>query len=236
MKTRFVLGLALAAALALPAYSAWAADPRTTDLRTLSMTGHGEVRAAPDTGLIQAGVTTSAPTAAAALAANNSKMAGVVAALKKLGVPDRDIQTSSFSVSPQFTNGDNNTARRLTGYQVGNEIRVRLEDVSRMGTVLDALVTAGANQMNGISFDIAKPEPLLAQARAEAVADARHRAETYARAAGVSLGPIQSISEGGSGAVPPRPMFRMAMAVEQVPISPGEQSVSADVTMVWEIH
>jgi len=222
------LGLAFTALLALPA---WAAD-----LRTISITGHGEARGRPDTATIQAGVTTNAPTAAAALSANSTRMNAVFAALKKLGIPDRNIQTSGFSVFPQYTNGENNTARRLTGYQVSNSVSVRLEDVDRTGPALDALVAAGANQMNGISFDIAKPEPLLDQARTEAVADARHRAEVYAKAAGVSLGSIQSINENGSSA-PPRPMYRMAMmAAEAAPVAPGEQTLNADVTMVWEIH
>jgi uncharacterized protein YggE len=233
MKNHLPLAFAAAALLVTPAFtSAWAAD-----LRTIAITGHGEAHGRPDTATIQAGVTTNAPTAAAALAANSSRMSAVFAALKKMGVPDRNIQTSGFSVFPQYTNGDNNNARRLTGYQVSNNVSVKLEDVDRTGPALDALVTAGANQMNGVSFDIAKPAPLLDQARADAVTDARHRAEVYAKAAGISLGSIQSISEGGGEA--PRPMYRMAamaMPAPPPPMAPGEQTISADVTMVWEIH
>ena len=230
MKNRLLLGLALAAALISPAF---AADP---SLRTLSMNGHGEVRAAPDVATINAGVTTTAPTAAAALAANSSRMTGVFAALKKLGVAEKNIQTTGFNISPQYTNGDNNSPRRLTGYQVNNEVSVRLEDVSKVGAGLDALVAAGANQMNGISFDIAAPAPLLEKARADAIADARARAETYARAAGVSLGAIISISEGGASE-PPRPMYRvLAMAAPPPPVAAGQQSVTANVSVVWEIH
>ena len=230
MKNHILLGLALAAALISPAL---AADPAP---RTLSMNGHGEVRAAPDMATVNAGVTTSAPTAAAALAANSSRMNTVCAALKKLGVAEKNIQTIGFNVSPQYTNGDNNNARRLTGYQVNNEVSVRLEDVAKVGAALDALVTAGANQMNGISFDIAAPAPLLDKARAGAIADARARAETYARAAGVTLGAILSISEGGASE-PPRPMYRMmAMAAAPTPVAAGQQSVTADVSVVWEIH
>jgi uncharacterized protein YggE len=221
------LGVCLAFLIAAPAL---AADPRT-----LSITGHGEAHGRPDIAQIQAGVTTTAPTAAAALSGNNSRMNSVFAALKKLGVPDRNIQTSGFSVFPQYTNGDNNNPRRLTGYQVSNTVSVKLEEIDRTGPALDALVAAGANQMNGISFDIARPEPLLDQARADAVTDARHRAEVYAKAAGISLGPIQSISENGASA-PPRPMYRMAMMADAAPVAPGEQTLSADVTMVWEIH
>jgi len=231
MKFRIFQGLALAVALAAPA---WAADP--ADVRTLAMPGHGEIRATPDMAQITAGVTTNATTAAQALAANSARMKTVVAALEKLGVPEKNIQTTSFFVSPQYTNGDNNSPRRLTGYQVNNDVSVRLEDVSKLGGTLDALVQAGANQMNGISFSIRNPTPLLEKARAEAIADARTRAETYAKAAGVSLGPILSISEGGTET--PRPMYRMAVAMQAapVPVAAGEQSVTADVSVVWEIH
>jgi len=223
MKAVYFLGLAFA--LATPA---WAADPRS-----ISMTGHGEISAAPDMAQVTAGVTTTAPTAAQALSANSARMKGIFAALEKLGVPEKNIQTTNFFVSPQYTNGDNNNPRRLTGYQVNNDVTMRLGDVGKLGSALDALVTAGANQINGISFSIQNNGPLLEKARADAVADARTRAETYAKAAGVTLGPILSIGEGG-GEVPPRPMYRMA--AEQVRIAPGEQSVTADVSVVWEIH
>jgi hypothetical protein len=185
---------------------------------------------------VSAGVTTNGLTAAQALAANSTRMKAVFTALEKLGVPQKNIQTTSFFVSPQYTNGDNNNPRRLTGYQVSNEVSVRLEDVAKLGSTLDALVTAGANQMNGISFSIREPAPLLEKARIQAVADARARAETYAKAAGVSLGSILAISE--SGNEPPRPMYRMAAmaAPPSTPVAAGEQSVTADVSVVWEIH
>jgi|SRR5579859_2671591 len=227
MKSRIFLGLALATAITLPA---WAADSRT-----IAMTGHGETRGAPDMAQVTAGVSTVAPTAAQALSANSSHMKGVFAALIKLGVPEKNIQTSNFFVSPQYGNGDNNTPRPLTGYQVNNDVTVRLEDVGKLGGALDALVAAGANQINGVSFSIQNSAPLLEKARADAVADARARAQTYAKAAGVTLGPILSISEGGAEA-PPRPMFRVAAIQAETRIAPGEQSVTADVTMVWEIH
>ena len=219
------LGLALAVSLAAPAFGA--------DFRTISMSGHGETRAAPDMAQITAGVTTNAATAAQALAANSVRMKAVFAALQKLGIPDKNIQTVNFSVSPQYATG-NNEAPRLTGYQVNNDVTVRLEDVSRLGAALDALVGAGANQMNGISFDIREPAPLLEKARIQAIADARARAETYAKAAGISLGPILSISEGGGEIRPLR--SPMAFAAKQVPVAPGEQGVTADVSVVWEIH
>lgn len=228
MKSPFLLALALAAGLGVPA---WAADPRT-----MAMTGHGETRGAPDMAQVTAGVTTTAPTAAQALSANSNRMKAVFAALEKLGVPERNIQTANFFVSPQYSNGDNNAPRRLTGYQVNNDVTVRIDDVARLGSALDALVAAGANQINGVSFSIQNSAPLLAKARAEAVADARARAETYAKAAGVSLGPILSVSEGSAEPMP-RPMYRMqALQAAPTRIAPAEQSVTADVTLVWEIH
>ena len=227
MKSVIFPTLALFAGLAAPAL---AADPHT-----ISMTGHGEIRSQPDMAQVTAGVTTTAPTAAQALSANSARMKGVFAALEKLGVPQKNIQTSNFFVSPQYSNGDNNAPRRLTGYQVNNDVTARLEDVNKLGGALDALVAAGANQINGISFSIQNDAPLLEKARAQAIADARLRAETYAQAAGVTLGPVLSISEGG-GEAPPRPMYRMAAMAADTQIAPGEQSVAANVSVVWEIH
>jgi uncharacterized protein YggE len=223
----FAVALLLASA-AVPALAA--------DAHTISMSGHGEAKAPPDLVTINAGVTTSAPTAAAALSANTAKMKQVFAALEKMGVPQKNIQTANFSVSPQYANSQGNEAPRLTGYQVNNQLRLRLDDVGGLGKALDALVTAGANHMNGIDFAIQEPAPLLARARADAIADARLRAETYAKAAGVTLGPILSITEGGGEG--PRPMYRMAMmaAPSPVPVAAGEETVSADVSVVWEIH
>src|SRR6185503_12184501 len=161
-----------------------AALAQSAQLRTLTMTGTGNAKAAPDMADISAGVSSTAPTAAAALAANNQAMNRVLAALERLGVARRNIQTSNFSVSPEYGNRVPNEQPRLTGYRVSNQVHVILEDVTRVGTVLDALVTSGANQMNGLSFTFKDPAPLLAKARADAVADAKLRAQQYAAAAG----------------------------------------------------
>jgi hypothetical protein len=202
--------------------------------RTLTMNGEGEVRAAPDSVTVSAGVTSQAPTAAAALSANTARMQSVFAALKKLGVADKDMQTSNFSVSQQMGDGQ---PPHVTGYQVNNQVRARLDDVGKLGAALDALVAAGANQLNGIDFTIKDSASLLTEARGQAVADARAKAETYAKAAGVSLGPILSISENENAG--PRPLFApmtMARAAKAVPVAAGEESVTAQVSIVWEIH
>jgi hypothetical protein len=225
----------LFAALALTALLTPAAA-LAADLRTIAMGGHGEVKAAPDQAQVNAGVTTNAATAAQALAANTTRMTGVFAALKKAGIAEKNVQTINFAVSPQYTNGAGNERPRLTGYQVSNDVSVRLDDVGTLGTTLDALVTGGANQMNGISFSIRDTAAMLQKAREAAIADAKERAETYARAAGVTLGPIQSIGEGGSSG--PVPMFKpmRMMAAAPVPVAAGEESVTADVSVVWEIR
>lgn len=205
--------------------------------RTITMSGTGAVKGPPDMAEISAGVTTEAPTAAAALSANTAAMNRVFAALEKQGIARKNIQTRNFSVSPNYASRTSNEAPRLTGYRVSNQVQVVLDDVTKVGAALDALVTAGANQMNGLNFSIREPAPLLAKARAEAVADARLRAEQYAAAAGVSLGAVQSITESG-GIESPRPMYRMmAMAADSsVPVATGEESVTAAVTVVWEIR
>jgi uncharacterized protein YggE len=229
MKSTVLAALVLAAGL-IPARA------QTTTPRTLTMTGQGEVRAAPDSVTLSAGVTVQGPTAAAALSANTARMQGVFAALKKLGVADKDVQTSAFSVSPLMGDG-NGQPPRVTGYQVTNQVRVRLDDVGKLGAALDALVTSGANQMNGVEFTIEDPAPLLILARGDAVADARSKAETYAKAAGVSLGPILSISENENSG--PRPIYAampMVRAAKPVPVAAGEESVNAQVSIVWEIH
>ena len=222
-------------ALALCTLPQLAAAQSLAAPRIVTMSGHGEARAIPDTAMLSAGVSAQAPTAAAALAANTARMQTVLAALKKQGVPDKNIQTSNFSISPQYANG-NGEAPRITGYQANNQVEVRLDDVSKLGITLDALVTAGANQMNGVSFSIRDDAALLAQARAAAVTDARLKAETFSKAAGVNLGAILSIGENGNEG--PRPIFAaapMMARAKAVPVALGEQSISADVSIIWEI-
>jgi uncharacterized protein len=208
--------------------------------RTITVSGHGEVSAAPDSAQVSAGVTTQAEKAAEALANNTTAMNRVFGALKSAGVPDKKVQTSSFSISPQYTSytENNANAQKITGYVVSNQVSVTLDHIANVGPVVDALAAAGANQMNGIVFTIHDPKPLLAQARAIAVDDAIGRAQTLAKASHVTLGPILSISEG----VPnegPRPLFLQAKAAgprEPTPIATGEETIAADVSIVWQIQ
>ena len=227
MKIWLSMGFALV--LLMPG---WAAAQEQQHIITMS--GHGETHGQPDTAMLSAGVSVDAPTAAAALADANKNMQAILAALKKLGVADKDIQTRNFSVHPQYANG-NGQAPRVTGYQVSNLVEVRLADIGKLGSALDALVTEGANQINGVNFSIHDPAALLAEARTQAVADARAKAETFAKAAGVTLGAILSITENGNGG--PRPVvFAAPMAkMASVPVALGEEAINADVTIAWEI-
>jgi uncharacterized protein len=214
--------------LAMPAFA-------DATARTISVSGQGEVRAVPDEALLSAGVETNARSAAAALAQNTKAMNAVFATLRRAGIADKDIQTSDFSVSPQYSN--DKTPQHVTGYRVGNSVSVTVEDLSKLGATLDALVSSGANNLGDSAFAIRDPKPLLAKARAAAVADAISRAQVLARAAGVTLGPVMSISE-NSGFESPRPMMAMAMRAvpSAVPVAAGQESVTASVSMTWEIR
>jgi len=206
--------------------------------RTITVTGHGEASGTPDSAVVSAGVTSVAKTAAGALSANASAMQRVFGALKSLGVPDEHVQTTNFSVEPQYAPYNSNVPgdQRITGYQVNNQVTVSIDHVSNVGPTIDALTGAGANQMNGISFTIHDPKPLLEHARGDAVDDATARAKTLTSAAHVTLGPILSISE--SSGNEPRPVFaaRLMKQADATPIAAGTQTISADVSITWEIQ
>ena len=231
---RTVLMMSVALLAAAPGYAASLDTPAP---RTLSVTGQGIAKAAPDEANFSSGVVAQGATAAQALAANNRAMNQVFATLKKQGIPDKAIQTSNLSLSPQYQPCKPNVAcvQKIIGYEVSNTVSVTV-GLDKTGTVLDALVASGSNQLGGISFAIHDPKPLLEQARAEAVKDAFARAQLYAHAAGVSLGPIQSLQEAGSSV--PQPMYKtMAMrSMEAMPIAGGEESISANVSITWAIN
>jgi hypothetical protein len=206
--------------------------------RTLSVSGNGEVKAAPDQAQLSTGVVTQGRNASDALQANARAMNAIFDMLKSAGIAEKNIQTSNFSVSPRYADSKNGAPQHIVGYDVSNTVTVLADKLDKVGPTIDALVAAGSNQIDGPTFSIADPGPLLAKAREAAVKDAMARAETLARAAGVSLGPITSISESG-GYSQPQPMYKMAMSANAAPSTPvagGEQSVSASVSMTWEIH
>jgi uncharacterized protein YggE len=227
---------------ALPLLLLGAALPATAQdaaPRHLVVTGTGEVSARPDVAAISAGVVAQADTASAALADNTRAMNAVLGQLRAAGLPAQDIRTAQFTVMPLYEIRQPDPQRteppRIVGYQVSNQVTARVRDIDRLGAVLDALVGAGANSIDGPYFDVADPSRVLGEARDAAVADALAKARRYASAAGVELGEILAIEEGGAFP-PPRPMMRAEAMAADVPIAPGQTELSASVTMTFAIE
>ena len=200
--------------------------------RELTVTGSATVDAAPDIATVTAGVETQAPTAADALEANGAAMTAVFDALKVAGV-EKDMQTSQLTLNPVFAPdpGGSQAAPQVVAYQASNMVTTRVRDVARLGPTIDALTAAGANRLYGVSFEVDEPGPVLDTARQQAVADARRKAELFAAAAGVKLGPVIAISEGGGGGPMP---FRAKMdAAMAAPVAAGSVTLGADVTVVF---
>lgn len=197
------------------------------------VTGTGTVEAAPDMATLSIGVTTQGDSAAAALAANSAAVEAVMARLTAAGIESRDMQTSNLSLYPNW-HGSESAAPTIASYVASNQLTIRVRQLDGLGAVLDAAVTDGANTLNGLTFGLADPGPAMDEARKEAVAEARARAELLATAAGVTLGPILEISEGGSWNEP-APMFRAEVAAAPVPVAAGELGLSATVTIHYEI-
>ena len=231
------LALGALAVLTVLAQSAAAQDEPP---RRIVVTGTGEATARPDIAVISAGVVVQGGTASAALADNGRAMNAVLQQLRTSGLADADVQTSEFSVTPLYESQpperETTAPPRIIGYQVSNRVTARVRDIDRLGAVLDALVNAGATNVDGPWFDIADPEEVLGQARDAAVADALARARRYAAAAGVRLGEIILIEETGAFVPPPRPMMRAEAMAADVPIAPGQTELSASVTITFAIE
>jgi uncharacterized protein YggE len=226
-----------AAALAPAAAQSPQSGPAVLDGTRLDVVATGEVSRVPDTARISAGVVTAAPTATAALAQNAAQMAAVRAALKRAGIADRDIQTSSINLYPDYRQDPQATSPQIIGYRASNEVAVRFRDIAATGRILDALVAQGANQINGPMLGIDKPEAALDEARTKALANARARAELYARALGKRVGKILSISEAGGSYGGPVPMMRMGVeAAQSTSIDPGEQTLSVSLSVSFELE
>ena len=210
--------------------------------RTITVSGQGRAGTPPDMATIQTGVVTNAKTAVEALAANNQAMEALMKALKERNTDSKDMQTSGFSVYPEYARlppnarGGNRQTNQIIGYRVTNNVSVKVRNLARLGEILDALVQAGSNRVSGISFGIANTRPIANEARKNAIDDARGRAELYAQATGTKVGKVISISE--QSIQPPRPMFqaRMAMAESSpVPVATGEQEVTASINVMYEL-
>lgn len=200
----------------------------------ITVTGRGEVAVAPDIARITLGVAQEAKAATEAMDLMGADMAQVLAGLTVAGVAPEDMQTSGLNLEIIRDYNSNRDNPRITGYIARSDIAVTIRDLDALGAVLDTLIEGGANQMNGLQFDVADRAPHLTAARQAAVADARAKADTFATAAGVSLGQVQTIREGGQAA-PPLPMMEMRMAADSgpVPVAQGQIVIGADVIITY---
>lgn len=239
---RFALALLASAAIALPAaapaLAQTADDAAMFRATTLNVSAYGETRIAPDMATITFGVMTQAGAAAEAMAANRTRMNAVAQALRNAGIADRDIQTSGLNLSPQYEY-EQNQPPRLVGYQASNQVTVTARDLNTLGRTVDAVVGAGVNQINGITFGLQNPRGAEDEARRAAVQSMAAKAELYAQATGHRVLRLVNVSEGG-GVVPVnRPvMMRMAADMaESAPtnIEPGELRVRIDVSGMYEL-
>ena len=214
----------------------WLAAPalaQTMPPPAISVTGEANVSVAPDQAQIDGGVTSDAKTAREASDANNAAMGKVLLALKGAGIEEKDYQTSRLSLQPQYA--QNRAAPSpFVGYRASNRVTVRIRDVAKVANVIDVLVGAGATDIGGINFTVSQASKHLDEAREKAIADARRKAEIYAKAAGVTLGEPISISEEGA----PVPLYRGKMAAPMAagaPVAQGEERLSVTVNVSWAI-
>jgi uncharacterized protein YggE len=223
--------LAAASAMIAAPMAAQAQTPIGQPILTVEVVA--ETSAKPDVAILNAGVVTDAPTAEAALAENAKRMQAVIGAAKRAGVAERDVQTASISVNPQYVYAENQPPR-LTGYQAQNSVRLKVRDMKKVGAAIDALAAQGSNQINGISFEIDKPDAVLDVARKDAVAKARSRADVYAQAAGLTVDRLVSMSETEPPHVGPIPMMATAReGAMATPVEPGEVELSTRLIVIF---
>ena len=204
--------------------------------RTITVSASGSVTAEPDQARINTGVVSEAATAIEALNKNTEAMKKVVAELKAKGVEAKDIQTSSFNVEPVVVYTKEGAPPKVTGYRVNNEVAVMVRDLGQLGGVLDQLVSVGANQVHGLSFDVSKAETLKDEARRQAMANALRRAKLLAAAGGADVGEIVQIAEDVTyGGPQPVSFSKRAMAAEAVPVERGSQQLESRVTATWRL-
>lgn len=230
---------ALAAALTF-ALSPAVAQTQTPPQRTLSVTGSAELHVAPDAALVSLGVVTENTSAGAALKDNSVAVAKAVDVVRAVGVEPKDMQTRSLSLEPRYERLDKpgpNDRPRIVGYSAVNLITLRVRDLTKIGDLLDKVTGAGVNRIDSISFIVSNEDKLLDETRQKAVADAKDKADLYARAGGFSLGKIMNLMEERGPASGPRPM---AMAYARaasapVPVEGGEMTLSVRVDITWSL-
>jgi uncharacterized protein YggE len=230
------LGIFLAAAGLTETSQAQAQSEKSSPEARVIVVGEASASAPPDYARIRGGVTTTAKTVKEATDANSKLMAAVTGALLDSGVAQNDIQTSEFSIEPVYTSKPPSDESKLSGYRVSNQVNVKIHQLAKVGEILDRLAAAGATDVGDVQFLLSDPSKVLDQAREAAVADARRKAELYARASGLNLGRVVWITES--------PEFAPAFAVEgrlksapkpAVPIQAGENTFHASVTVGFDI-
>lgn len=223
-----VLSGAFVGSAAAPSAAATEPPPSVT------VSGEASVGVAPDRAEVRAGVISQGKTAREASDANNRAMAMLMQGLKDAGIDEKDVQTSRIAIQPLYESG-RSPSMRITGFQASNQVIVRVRALARMSDVIDRLVAAGANDLGGIDFQVSEASKALDAVRADAISDARRKAEIYARAAGVGIGRPLAIVEDGSS---PPPMFMRAdakVAAASVPVAPGEKTLRVGVTVTFEL-
>lgn len=239
------LAIILVTALVFGMPMTTAANPQSSpayampaDGTLLSVSASADAKRVPDVASISTGVVTQAAEANAAMRANAVQMDRMMAAIRAAGIAERDVQTSGISLNPQYNYRDN-APPTITGYQASNTVSITVRDLSKLGKVLDTLVEQGANQVNGPSFEVDKPDEAYDEARVSALKKAQSRAQTYADALGLKVRRIVSISEGGSSMPRPMPMMRMMAAdadmAKETSVSPGETTLSVNLDVVFEL-
>ncbi|SDZ86964.1 SIMPL domain-containing protein [Microbulbifer marinus] len=203
----------------------------------VSISASGEASKAPDIARISAGVVTEAEDSEKAMRDNAEQMDKLLKAIKKAGIDDKDVQTSGISLSPRY---DYQQGRKpqITGYMARNTVSIKVREMEKLGDVLDDLAAAGANQINGPSLEIGEPEPVMAEARKQALEKAQARAEDYAKSLDMKVRRIVSVSESGNVGIP-RPMMRAEMAAKDsagTPVAPGETTLTVNLDLVFELE
>lgn len=204
--------------------------------RWVMVAGHGSVEAPPDSAEITTGVVSEAATARAALTANNAAMRKVIDGLKAAGIDAKDIQNRQFQISPRYRTYKDRGSQEIEAYTVRNQVEVKVRDIARLGEILDQAVTLGANQASSINFLVSDAEKRKDEARKLAIANAMHRAQLLAEAAGAKLGPVLTITEEVMGPRPPRPMAARTMSAESVPIESGSETLSVRVEVAFGLE
>jgi uncharacterized protein YggE len=228
--------LILILGVTMPSFAKWS-DDRHPPLRSVTVVGRGEAAARPDMALVQLGVVTQNKAAAQALDENNNAMTQLLKSLADHGVAEKDVQTTNFNVAPQYRQDDRGRhIPEIVGYQVTNNVRVKVRQLSRLGKILDDVVKVGANQIHGISFSVSEPAQYVDDARRKAVADARRTAELYAQSAGAKLGQVLLIQEHAMQPLRGDFVGLARAAAEAVPVATGEQEFHASVTITYSFE